>query len=150
MKKHLFFSLVVLLVSLGASAQNVPDPAYKNTLLKMFTVSGTDESYKAAISEMINLFKAQNPSVPADVWTEFQAQFLKTSLSDLADMLAPVYQKYLTTSDLEDIISFYSTPTGKKFAKSTPQIMTESMQVGQQWGMKLAQEIQKTLEEKGY
>ena len=56
----------------------------------------------------------------------------------------------MTLEDLKEIIRFYQTPVGQKFAKSTPLIMQESMQIGQQWGMKLGLEITKKLEEKGY
>lgn len=146
MKKLIFLTLMAL----SSLASNAQDDSYKATLLKMFTVSGTDESYKGAVEQMIGMFKAQNPEVPVDIWNEFQLEFMKTSLNDLVEMLAPVYQKYLTKSDLEDIIAFYNTPTGKKYAGNTPNIMQESMQVGQQWGMQLGQTIQQKLEEKGY
>lgn len=148
MKKLLIACIIILTSFAGANAQ-VPD-SYKATLLKMFTASGTDQSYKSAIDQMLSMFQAQKPEVPEEVWNEFQIQFMNTSLNDLAEMLAPVYQNHLTESDLEDIIAFYSTPTGKKFANSTPMIMQESMQIGQNWGMEMAQEIQEKLTEKGY
>jgi hypothetical protein len=50
----------------------------------------------------------------------------------------------------EKIIEFYQTPVGKKYAEKTPLIMQESMQVGQQWGMKIGQEFQNKLQEQGY
>ena len=65
-------------------------------------------------------------------------------------MLAPVYIKYMTKEDLEDLIKFYQTPIGQKFSKNTPLIMQESMQIGQQWGMQLGREVAKKLQEKGY
>lgn len=146
MRKLFFLSLIIL----GFFTAQAQEDSYKATLLKMFTVSGTDQSYKSAIDQMIDMFKAQNSTVPEEVWDEFRIEFMKTSLADLVEMLAPVYQKYLTQKDLEDIIAFYNTPTGKKFAQNTPNIMQESMQVGQQWGMQIAQTIQEKLEEKGY
>ena len=77
-------------------------------------------------------------------------EFLNTSLDDLVEMLVPVYSKYMTQGDLEKLIEFYQTPVGKKYAKSTPMITQESMQVGQQWGMKIGQEFEKKMKEKGY
>ena len=64
-------------------------------------------------------------------------------------MLASVYQKYMTQVDLEEMIIFYQTPVGKKYAKNLSMIMQESMEVGQQWGMKIGQEIAYKLKEKG-
>ena len=51
---------------------------------------------------------------------------------------------------MEEMIKFYQTPVGQKYANSSPMIMQESMQIGQQWGMKLGQEFTKKLKEKGY
>ena len=55
-----------------------------------------------------------------------------------------------TKEDLEEFIKFYQTPVGKKFAKNTPFIMQESMQIGQQWGMKIGENFKNKMKEKGY
>lgn len=65
-------------------------------------------------------------------------------------MLAPVYIKYMTIEDLKEMKIFYQIPVGKKYAISSPMIMQESMQVGQQWGKKLGEDVIKKLQEKGY
>jgi uncharacterized protein len=83
-------------------------------------------------------------------WSGFEKEFSKTSMDELVDMLAPVYQKHMTENDLKKIIEFYQTPVGKKYAEKTPVIMQESMQVGQQWGMKMGQAFQDKLKARGY
>jgi uncharacterized protein len=40
----------------------------------------------------------------------------------------PLYDKYLTESELKDLIAFYKTPTGKKSISIMPQLIAESMQ----------------------
>jgi uncharacterized protein len=65
-------------------------------------------------------------------------------------MLVPVYSKYLTKEDLEEMIKFYETPVGKKFAENTPKIMRESMQIGQEWGMRIGEKFEKKIRERGY
>ncbi|MFN8886767.1 MAG: DUF2059 domain-containing protein, partial [Cyclobacteriaceae bacterium] len=62
----------------------------------------------------------------------------------------PVYKKYLTEGDLNEIIAFYNSPAGKKMAESTPGIMSESMKAGQVWGPAVATRIVDKLKEKGY
>ena len=104
--------------------------------------------YKSAINQMFVMFKSQK-DVPAEVWNDLEKEFLNTSMNELVEMLAPVYAKHLTKKDLEDLIQFYNTPVGKKFAQKSPFIMQESMQVGQQWGMKIGNDFQTKLKEKG-
>ena len=123
---------------------------FGETLKKMFEVSGSVESYKTVVTQMLGMFKQEEPDIPEEIWNDLEGEFLKTSIQDLVDMLIPVYQKHLTKEDLDKIIEFYQTPVGKNFASKTPIIMQESMQIGQQWGMKIGQKIQEKMKEKGY
>lgn len=141
---------VIVLLLLAASSYGQVDAQYKAALKKMFEVSGTEETYKAALKQIIGMFKQQHANVPEAVWTDFEKEFSSTSLSSLVEMLSPVYQKYMTKDDLQKMTEFYLTPVGKKYAANTPFIMQESMQVGQQWGMKIGQQFQEKLKEKGY
>ena len=97
-----------------------------------------------------NYDKEQFSDVPEETWNDLEKEFLKTSIDDLVDMLVPVYSRHLTLDDLQKIIEFYQTPVGQKYAEKTPLIMQESMQIGQQWGMKIGQEFQNILQEEGY
>ena len=57
---------------------------------------------------------------------------------------------YRLSYDLQEITKFYESPVGKKMAAAQPAIATESMAVGQQWGMKIATKVQESLKAKGY
>tara|TARA_R110002050_G_scaffold191297_1_gene326046 strand:+ start:916 stop:1362 length:447 start_codon:yes stop_codon:yes gene_type:complete len=148
MPKLLSLLSFILVFSFISQAQ--ADSEYEQTLKKMFKLSGTEQSYQAAVQQMISLFKEQYTEVDPAIWDEFQKSFAKTSLNDLTEMLVPVYAKHLTKKDLEELIKFYESPIGKKFAKSTPLITQESMQVGQEWGRKIGQDFVKKMEEEGY
>ncbi|MBP9883389.1 MAG: DUF2059 domain-containing protein [Chitinophagales bacterium] len=139
---------VFCIISLGMVVYGQADKVYARTLKKMFEVSGTEETYKTAITQMFTMYKQQYTEVDAEVWDEFEQEFLKTSLDDLVEMLVPVYYKYMTKEDLETLIAFYQTPAGVKFGKYTPMIMQESMQIGQEWGKKIGQEFQEKMKEK--
>lgn len=146
--KTLFLSCALMLSALNVLyGQN--NAEYKTTLKKMFEVSGSEEAYKSAIRQMFVMFK-QKGNVPEEVWAGLEQEFLKTSMDELVAMLTPVYEKHLTRADLQNLIEFYQTPVGSKFAQKTPFIMQESMQVGQQWGMKIGQDFERKLAEKGY
>jgi uncharacterized protein len=147
--KRLF--LLVSLISLCIIQSNAQsENSYKATLKKMLEVAGSQESFKAVISQMFTMFKQQESAVPDSVWSSMESEFLNTSMDELVDMLTPVYQSHITESDLTKIIEFYHTPVGRKFAEKTPLIMQESMQVGQQWGMKIGNTFQEKLKAKGY
>lgn len=148
MTKTVLTLALVSVLSFNAFAQ--ADGEYGKTLKKMFEVSGTEVSFQMAIKQMFSMYRQQSPSIDADIWADLEKEFSKTSLNDLTEMLVPVYSKYLSVDDLQELIQFYETPIGKKFAKSNPLILQESMQVGQEWGLKIGQDFQRKLEEKGY
>lgn len=145
MKKLLVIAFVFL--AAAASAQNKTYPA---TLKKYMEATGSLETFKTVINSMMTQFKSMYPSVPDEVWAEFTKEFSGTSLDDLVALMAPVYEKHLTETDLNEVIKFYNTPVGKKVADKTPVITQESMAVGQTWGMQVAAKIQAKMKEKGY
>lgn len=148
MKKTLSILAFFMLFTFTSFAQS--DKAYENTLSEMFQVSGSEGTFKVAINQMLAAYKGQYPQVSAEIWEGLEAEFLKSSMDELVVMLAPAYQKHLTQKDLQELIKFYKTPIGKKFAEKTPLLTREAMQVGQQWGMKIGQNFAAKMKEKGY
>jgi hypothetical protein len=148
MKNTLAIVALFMLFSFTSFAQD--DKAYENKLSEMFEISGSEATFSAAINQMLGMYKSQKTNVPNEVWDELEKEFLQTSMTDLVIMLVPVYKKHLTLTDVEGLITFYKSPVGQKFAKKTPIITQESMQVGQQWGMAIGQKFAEKMKEKGY
>jgi len=96
------------------------------------------------------MFKEQYASVKEETWVSLEVEFKNTSINDLIELLTPTYQKHLTLEEIKGLIEFYETPVGKKYAQKSPLIMQESMQIGQQWGMKIGEEFAKKMKDKGY
>ena len=99
---------------------------------------------------MFGMYREMYPNVEEEVWNGLEKEFSKTSMDDMTEMLVPVYKKYMSKDDLEELIEFYKSPIGIKLATSTPLIMVESMEVGQAWGMKIGQDFEQRMKEKGY
>ena len=126
------------------------DQSYKTKVKQMMLSSGGADAYDAAITQMFTMFQQQFTDVPANFWKEFEKEFLNTSMDELVDLISPVYAKHLTAQDLDQIIAFYATPAGKKLSSSQGAITTESMSVGQEWGVRLGEKVGKKLKDKGY
>lgn len=123
---------------------------YDLELMKMFQVSGMESSYTGLIETLMEMQAENYPEVPGEIWDELTQEFMKYGIRELAIMLSPVYQKHLALDDLQAITAFYSSPSGKKMASATPDIMQESMLIGQQWGQKVGEEFARKLEARGY
>jgi hypothetical protein len=149
MKKLILVLSFAIVANMSFRAQNVP-AEYTKALKEMFELNGTKETFMTAIDQMMEMFESSREDVPSELWKALGDEFNKTSLNELVDMLAPVYFKYMTLDEILQITAFYKTPAGKKLAISTPAITQESMQIGQQWGMKIGQKVEDRLREKGY
>lgn len=132
----------------SVALQGQVSDSYKATLNEMIEVSGAADTYGTVITQMIGMFKKQYPNIDAETWDGLAADFNEEAYAELVDLLAPVYFKYLTEEDLKGVIEFYKTPTGIKYADAVPMVTAESMQVGQEWGLRIATEFTEKL--KGY
>ncbi len=113
----------------------------------LLTLTKSGELAVSMMQEMLNSYRQGLPQVPEEFWTKF-AKKVKTE--DLVEMLVPIYDRHLTHSEVTSLIEFFQSPVGKKLVSVQPEIMKESMQVGQAWGEKLANEVTAELQKQGY
>ena len=62
--------------------------------------------------------------------------FKDMPVDEMLDAMVPIYQKHLTKSDLDAILTFYNSPAGQKLLREQPAMMQEGMQVGGEIGRK--------------
>jgi hypothetical protein len=58
----------------------------------------------------------------------------KADMKSLLDLLAPIYDRYLSDEEIRGLIVFYQTPLGKKTLAVMPKVMAESQDEGRKWG----------------
>jgi len=131
--------LVILTIAMSSFAQS--DESYEEILGHMFEVSGKIESMRESVDQMILMVTQVDTVNESDVWQTLRTDINATMIPELTAMMTPVYQKYLTQSDLEAIIEFYSSPVGKKYAASQPKITKDAWKVGEEWGEKVADRV---------
>ena len=102
-------------------------------------LTGADALGKQMMDGMMANF-SQMPGLPPGFTTRFRELAMK---EDLSEMLIPVYLKNLEEEDLDGLIKFYQSPSGKKFIAAQPAILQESMAIGQKWGTNLAERAMK-------
>jgi hypothetical protein len=144
------FTIIFLATLTSALTYAQSSSEYAVRMTKLFEISGSEETYHAAIDQMFKGLRQQKTTIPDSVMAAYEKEFQKTSMQELIKMLQPVYEKHLSLTDINEIIRFYESPVGKKYADKTPMIMRESMQAGQQWGMKVANDFQEKMKAKGY
>jgi len=69
-------------------------------------------------------------------------------LDEMESAIVAIYQRHLSKADVEEMIRFYSSPTGQKLIHEQPQIMQESMQAGAAIQQKRAGEIEAKIQKR--
>jgi uncharacterized protein len=141
--RPLFLSALALLFVIGTPHSAQADDAEKERLTReLLELTGSADLGKQMLDAMVLQF-AGMPGVSQ----EYVETFMELAKpEELVELVVPLYVAALDEATLKASIAFYSSPEGRKLIEVQPQLTQESMVLGQQWGMKLAEETQRTLE----
>ncbi|MEO8255356.1 MAG: DUF2059 domain-containing protein [Flavobacterium sp.] len=141
MKKSVLI-LSFCIFSFSANAQNTS----KNEKIKqLLELSGSGKIGIQVMNQMINSLKIANSAVNEEFWEDFKKE---VKAEDFENMILPIYDKYYTESDIDQLIVFYNSPIGKKMISTMPEVMQESMAAGQKLGKEIVEKFQAKLKEK--
>ncbi|HYC88299.1 MAG TPA: DUF2059 domain-containing protein [Thermoanaerobaculia bacterium] len=140
--RRLFVAVVLFLVSVSASAQEAP-ASKEQRVRQLLVLMRAGDMGVQIMDNMIGTLKQMAPEAGDEFWKALRE---KVKSTDLVDMLVPVYVKHLESADVDELIRFYSSPTGQRFLEKQPAIVQESMMIGQQWGAAIAADALKDLQ----
>lgn len=145
--RHRLFALAVLATITAASplaAQARPDAAVVAAARRLLDAAGVARTMVAAMRQAIPAQRQATPDLPAAFWTRFEER-LQSDLPMLVDSIAVVYATHFSVAELDGLTQFFRSPLGQRFVDTQPLLTTESMAVGQRWGMRIGAEIGATL-----
>jgi hypothetical protein len=122
-----------------------PEKAEK--IKKYLDAAGTTKVFNTMMDNLIETYKKSYNTVDTTFWNEFRKDL---TANGLIQLMIPVYDKYLTDKDLDALITFYTSPAGKKLAEVQPLMVRESMEAGAEWGKSVGLKVMERLKEKGY
>ena len=143
MKKLLLLLFVVALSATSSAQSNTKTEKVR----KLLEVTGSTSLSKQMIDNIVEMYKQSYSDVQQTFWEEFRKE---ANAEELQSQIIPIYEKYYTEEELTQLIAFYESPLGRKVVQSLPQILQESMKVGEVWGKVLGERVYKKLVEKGY
>jgi uncharacterized protein len=150
--------LITLLQTQGAAAMDAEKRANIEALLK-------DTGMLANISRLIDLLipqimgslKKENRKIPDAVWDEFTGictEEMKRSLPELEDPVITIYDDNFSADEIKQLVAFYQSPVGRKIVIQLPQLMQQSVTIGQSWGQQAGacavERIRAAAKQKGY
>lgn len=140
-----------LLPTIPALGQSRPTTTEIETLLHLNgSVAIISQLGPVMAQQVIAAMRKTNPTLPARadaVVSNVVESYVKQEAArgTIINFLVPIYRKYLTDNDVRQLIRFYRTPIGRRFARVTPPISFESTIAGQQWAESIAPGLQTKL-----
>jgi len=142
MKRFVPVIIFVIWLSLSGFAQTSTDdsPATKADVERYFHTINTNDMMKKMMSAMSGSihqmlheqYLKHQDELPADYESKMNKMmddmFANMPWDAMLQAMVPAYQKHLTKGDIDNLVAFYSTPTGEKVLREMPAMMAESMQ----------------------
>lgn len=133
-------------------------PAKKESMKELMVLTGASQMGQmfgnAFVQQLTTILKSTNPDIDPKAFVFLEEEINKLIREELVEkktlqeLIYPLYHKYLTHSDIKELIRFYKTPVGKKAISVMPQLTRESMQAGQKWGQALGPVIQQRIKDR--
>ena len=117
--KFVSFVLAATITPGFAYAENSNDPLS----IEYLEVSKTKETFDMTIEAYVQQFKAQNPGMDEGKLREFLQANMGWEV--LKDSTIAIVSNTFTAQELEDIIAFYKTPSGRSYAEKSPQLSAD-------------------------
>ena len=114
---------------------------------QLLEVTGSGKLGVQVARNLLSQYEKTFTSVDKQFWIKFSKEL---NPEELISLIIPIYDKYFSEEEIDQLLAFYNTPLGIKLIKATPKIMEESMQIGSTWGKKLRETIMKRLMDNGY
>jgi hypothetical protein len=143
----IFVAVLSITVPAPSFAEKDVDPARFAAAKELLVVVGSAKQFDVVVplitQQLENAFVNLKPDHAAEIKDVFRAIPEKFSQrkQELLDEVAAIYAGKLTADEINEIIKFYKTPIGAKFVQLQPELVQQSMQLGQAWGRKIGQEI---------
>ncbi len=110
-------------------------------------VTGASKMSVQITQQMILSFKDSYSNVEEKFWDEFLKEI---DVDGMTKIIVPIYDKYFTEEDIDQLIIFYKTPLGQKMLELHPKISLDAMEAGKIWGQEIAEKILFDLKENNY
>jgi len=133
---------VVLATSAGWAQQASSNeaPATKEDVQRLFAVMNNRDQTRRMMEQLLAQMKAMHREGTKKTQPDISEEELSRNdreedqlikdfpIDEMLNDMIPVYQRHFTKSDIDALITFYSSPAGQKFLREMPAVTVETMQ----------------------
>jgi hypothetical protein len=143
-----------LLTALLCSISLLPRPAaaddasHRKLVLEFFRIADMEALMDESMDVMMQAQMQMNPALEPykDTFKQFLAKYM--SWRSLEQEFVTIYVKAFTEPEMQELLKFYKTPTGRKALQQMPKLMQQGAQVGAQRVQEHMPELVQLVQEK--
>ena len=143
MTKTIFIVLITFF-SIQINAQSVD-----KKIEKLLELDGTINNIEKIITQTIAYQKQNNFEISDSYWETLEKKVSKKSLAELKLIITPIYSKNYSETEIDNLISFFSSKTGKLIIEKQPIILKQLNLPLVQWSQNLSSHVIEVIENKG-
>ena len=141
-------AILVALFGFTAAAQaQAPSAANQKLARQVVELTGVSRGFEGAIPQVFQqvygTYIQQNPDLSkeiAGVLQDLIPEFDKRK-EEIVGIISRVFAEKFTEAELNDLLAFYNTPTGKKYVTTTGDIGRDSLAKIQEWSLALNKQL---------
>jgi hypothetical protein len=132
--------ILIFLSNSKASAQQEQSSFDKKVSI-LLNESYSDSTQLKMIKSVIAMNRKIITNLPDTYWQKLETKMLASLHNDLVAEMTRLYKENLAEEDIDALIAFNNTPTGKKFKLMQPLLASSINEFAQKFGKKIALEI---------
>ena len=150
--KKIILILLFAVFSLPVAAQTTKtkdtiNPEKEKDIIYLLKTSGTADFAYIIIDDVIQNYKQYITETPSGYWEKIA---LKIDIMPFIKSVVPIYDKRFSHKEIKQLIKFFDSPVGNKWALALKDMNQEVMQQANLYGQKIFSEINEILIKDGY
>ncbi len=143
----LVFFLTFIYTLQSQDTTNSINPEKEKDIIYLLKISGTADFAYIIIDDVIANYKQYIKDTPKDYWDKIAVE---TDIMPFIKSVIPVYDKRFSHDEIKELIRFFESPTGNKWALALKDMNDEVMQQANIFGQNVFKTINEKLIEDGY
>jgi hypothetical protein len=125
------------------------DSAHLAWAKKLLEVGHAQQALLVGFDSAFAAQRQANEKKGAQIYFDSLAARARRELPQLVDSVAVVWAGQLSVPDLQQLVDFFQTPLGQRYASAQVGVGLQSQGLAQRWGMRLALDVMRDLVDKG-
>ncbi|WP_281847196.1 DUF2059 domain-containing protein [Olleya namhaensis] len=143
MRNNLIFAFLTLF-AFQINAQSLEEK-----IENLLELDGTISNIETLITQTIEYQKQNNSGISDNYWESLEKKVREKSLKELKTIVQPIYSQNYTESEIDNLITFFNSKTGKLITEKQPTILEELNLPLMQWSQNLGSYVIEEIENKG-